>query len=224
MLTATPSGGAVFSGWSGGGCSGTGTCATTITAAVTVTATFAAGMCDSFSIGNTTTIPGWTERAGDWVVSGGLLRDSTGTSGTIYSRHITMDNSTQTDGCVRFTAVYSGAGTIASAGAILRWTPPMNYIVALVQDNTNSGTWNTGYIYQYPAVTSLTPSISGAWGTTPAVEACVNGTTVTLRVDAARDGVYESSAMGTTTLTGAGLSGIMTLSASSAVDDVCWGP
>jgi len=38
-LTATPSGG-TFAGWSGGGCSGTGTCVVTITAATTVTATF----------------------------------------------------------------------------------------------------------------------------------------------------------------------------------------
>ncbi|MBE7453822.1 MAG: hypothetical protein HS111_34630 [Kofleriaceae bacterium] len=39
-LTATPSTGSVFSGWSGGGCTGTGTCAVTITAAISVTATF----------------------------------------------------------------------------------------------------------------------------------------------------------------------------------------
>ena len=39
-LTATPSGGGVFFGWSGGGCSGTGPCTTTVTAATTVTATF----------------------------------------------------------------------------------------------------------------------------------------------------------------------------------------
>jgi len=39
-LTATPSTGSTFAGWSGGGCSGTGTCVTTITGAVTVTATF----------------------------------------------------------------------------------------------------------------------------------------------------------------------------------------
>jgi subtilisin family serine protease len=37
-LTATPSAGSVFAGWSGGGCSGTGTCALSTTA--TVTATF----------------------------------------------------------------------------------------------------------------------------------------------------------------------------------------
>ncbi len=39
-LTATPSTGATFTGWSGGGCSGTGTCSVTMSGAVDVTATF----------------------------------------------------------------------------------------------------------------------------------------------------------------------------------------
>jgi len=39
-LTATPAAGSVFSGWSGGGCSGTGTCVVTVAAATAVTATF----------------------------------------------------------------------------------------------------------------------------------------------------------------------------------------
>jgi hypothetical protein len=39
-LTATPASGFTFAGWSGGGCSGTGTCVVTLNAATTVTATF----------------------------------------------------------------------------------------------------------------------------------------------------------------------------------------
>jgi len=39
-LTATPTTGTVFAGWTGGGCTGTGTCNVTITAATQVTATF----------------------------------------------------------------------------------------------------------------------------------------------------------------------------------------
>ena len=41
VLTATPSGGSVFAGWSGGGCSGTGACTVSPTGTTTVTATFA---------------------------------------------------------------------------------------------------------------------------------------------------------------------------------------
>ncbi len=39
-LTATPAGGSNFTGWSGGGCSGTSTCVVTVNTATTVTATF----------------------------------------------------------------------------------------------------------------------------------------------------------------------------------------
>ena len=53
-LTATPSGGASFVGWSGGGCSGTGTCVVTMSTAQSVTATFSGGT----SYGLTTTIVG----------------------------------------------------------------------------------------------------------------------------------------------------------------------
>lgn len=40
-LTATPAAGSTFTGWSGGGCSGTGACALTVSSAQSVTATFA---------------------------------------------------------------------------------------------------------------------------------------------------------------------------------------
>jgi len=42
-LTATPTAGSIFMGWSGGGCSGTGTCVVTMSAAQSVTANFAPG-------------------------------------------------------------------------------------------------------------------------------------------------------------------------------------
>src|SRR5438309_1273694 len=40
-LTAVPAAGSTFTGWSGNGCSGTGTCTVTVNAATSVTATFA---------------------------------------------------------------------------------------------------------------------------------------------------------------------------------------
>ena len=41
-LTAVPANGSVFTGWSGGGCTGSGTCNLTVSAAATITATFTA--------------------------------------------------------------------------------------------------------------------------------------------------------------------------------------
>ncbi len=43
-LTATPDSGSIFSGWTGGGCTGTGTCAVTMSAAQSVLANFGTGM------------------------------------------------------------------------------------------------------------------------------------------------------------------------------------
>jgi hypothetical protein len=49
-LTASPSAGSIFSGWSGGGCSGTGSCTVTITAATSVLANFTLGTSYTLSI------------------------------------------------------------------------------------------------------------------------------------------------------------------------------
>lgn len=53
-LTASPSGGSVFSGWSGGGCSGTGNCTVTMSADTTVTASFNLSS-DTFTLDTTVT-------------------------------------------------------------------------------------------------------------------------------------------------------------------------
>ncbi|HBA39862.1 MAG TPA: hypothetical protein DCZ05_09010 [Deltaproteobacteria bacterium] len=53
-LTASASGGSVFSGWSGGGCSGTGNCTVTMSADATVTATFNLSS-DTFTLNTTVT-------------------------------------------------------------------------------------------------------------------------------------------------------------------------
>src|SRR5207249_8670541 len=50
MLTAMPAIGSTLSGWSGGGCSGTGTCVVTLSAATTVTATFAPTFAPAISL------------------------------------------------------------------------------------------------------------------------------------------------------------------------------
>lgn len=49
-LTAAPVSGSVFAGWSGGGCSGTGTCTVTMNAAQSVTATFNTAPASTFNL------------------------------------------------------------------------------------------------------------------------------------------------------------------------------
>ena len=223
-LTAAPALGSSFTGWSGP-CSGTGTCIVSVTVAMTVTASFLmSATCDDFNRANGTVVSGWTERVGDWAIDAGHLRDTT--TGSAYSHVATMDGSTQTNGCVRWTALHDGSHSVVASGGVLRWSAPDSYIVALVQDNGASGQFDSVWVYQYPAVMSIGSILSGSYGTSPNVEVCVNGTAVTVRVDAGRDGTYETSGSGTTTLTTAGLSGLMSYSTppSPAADDFCWGP
>lgn len=49
-LTAAPASGSVFAGWSGGGCSGTGTCTVTMSAVQSVTATFNTAPASTFNL------------------------------------------------------------------------------------------------------------------------------------------------------------------------------
>jgi len=57
-LTATPTGGSTFAGWSGGGCTGTGSCNITITGATTITATFDAAAAPNIVFVTSTTHTG----------------------------------------------------------------------------------------------------------------------------------------------------------------------
>ena len=49
-LTATPASGSTFTGWSGGGCSGTASCTTSGNTAVTITATFSSSTTSTYSL------------------------------------------------------------------------------------------------------------------------------------------------------------------------------
>ena len=228
VLTATPNAGSVFAGWSGGGCSGTGTCTVTMLAAVTVSAVFT-GNCDTFSYADGTTVPNWTEHDGDWFIEGGRLRNAIANG--VYNHNITMDGSTQLNGCGRLTAIHNGAAGVQVVGVVLRWQPPASFIIALVQDNSGAGNFNSAWIYQNPGTMSIGGVLTNqAFGLTPNIEACVSGTAVTLRIDAAQDGTYETSLTGTTTITTAGLTGVMAASQATSttnmprIDNFCWGP
>jgi len=67
-LTASATSGSTFSGWSGGGCSGTGTCTVTMTAATSVTATFTPVY--SLTVTNSTTREG-TVTGGNGLINCG---------------------------------------------------------------------------------------------------------------------------------------------------------
>lgn len=229
-LVAAAAAGSVFAGWSGA-CMGTQpTCAVTLSAARSVTATFQPGFCangnlDRFAAPDSSTITGWTERVADWQIEGQRVRHAS-TAG-VYTNHMTRDGSSQNDGCASLRAIATPVvgNTIQAVGVVLRWTAADSYVVGLVQDNNNSGSFNTMYIYQYPGQSQLATLANQALGTTPRVQLCAQGNQVTLRVDAADDGTFEAMVSGTTVLAGAGLAGVMThtFSSQALVDDFCVG-
>ena len=230
-LTAAPTAGSVFTGWSGA-CSGTQlTCSVPMTDSKAVTATFqpafcTTGMLDRFDGADGTTIAGWTERAGDWQITTNRVHHAS--TGGVYTHYMTKDGSSQTDGCASvaaFAMTPAGAGTVEAVGVVLRWTSPNNYVVGLVQDNNSDGTFDNMFIYEYPGGTHLGALGGLALGTTPRIKACIVGNAVTLSADAANDGVFEVSTTATTTLAGAGLAGVMihTFSTQPRADDFCVG-
>ena len=180
--------------------------------------------CDPFDTADSTTVPGWTEQSGDFLISGGRLY--TAATGGGYSNHITMDGTSGTS-CATTRATY-GAGPVStrSLGIVLRWTAPNQYIVALVQDNSDSGTFDSMWIYEYgPSQTRIAGMGTGvSMGTDVNMRASVTGTTVLLEVDSGRDGTYDHTMTGVTTITAPGLTGTMGLATSGEpafFDDFC---
>lgn len=100
-LTATHGSGSIFSGWSGGGCSGTGACIVTMNADTEVTATFNASTSitltspnggENWRIGTTQTIR-WTSTGITGKVKIHLSRDGGGTWATTVTKGTANDGS-----------------------------------------------------------------------------------------------------------------------------------
>jgi hypothetical protein len=180
--------------------------------------------CEPFAIGDSTVIPGWTERGGDWLVEGQRARHTA--NGGVYTNVMTRDGSLIGDGCVRANAIYgTGPANVQAIGIVLRWNAPNTYVVALVQDNSFVGQFDRIWIYEYPGGGQI-GSLPGAYGLSPAIEMCAAGATVTLRVDSAGDGTYETTHSATTSVTAPGQYGVMmhTFGNPAFVDDVCLVP
>ena len=148
-LTATPASGSTFTGWSGGGCSGTGTCSVTMTATTSVTATFSkASTCsESISSSNATLSSGansgsvsvtassssctWTATSNvSWIT---ITSGSSGTgSGTVsYSVSANTSSSSQTGTITiagqTFSVTQAGLTACTNLPVILAVSTPVYY-------------------------------------------------------------------------------------------------
>ena len=135
-LTATPSSGSAFSGWSGGGCGGTDSCTLVGNTSVTTTASFVAGgalVATSSATSTPTSPPALT------LTYNGKLRDRVGQGNTVLAPDGALDGT--------LTATVSAAGG--------------RTITALRLDSDGPGTWDTSSATQSWAL-AVAPSLDGA--------------------------------------------------------------
>jgi hypothetical protein len=143
-LTATPAAGSTFSGWSGGGCAGTGSCVVTVSAATTVTATFnvastgggsSSVFSDAFDRPNSTVLnSGWVEAQGDFSISNNKLWNSVSTA-----RQIAIDPAVYLAAgalTAEFTSNHNGA--TPAFGLVFGYVNRLNYYAAYLQVATYS--------------------------------------------------------------------------------------
>jgi hypothetical protein len=140
-LTGTPASGATFSGWSGGGCSGTDPCTLAGNGSVTVTATFAAGggSNDGQLHGAESGTPGGLAPATLTLAYNGKLRDRVGQGNTALGHDGALD------GTLTVTLRASGGRTVKG----------------LRLDSNAPGVWDTTSATEY-WVLAVAPTVDGA--------------------------------------------------------------
>jgi hypothetical protein len=143
-LTASAASGSRFAGWSGGGCSGTGTCAVTLNGASTVTATFTSTASASGSLPDLVVtglvIPSTVSINTGFVMTFNLVNQGTATAGSSVLRiYLSRDTRLSSDDVLlrqrSFGSVAAGA-TVANAitESIAAGTRAGSYYVLLVAD------------------------------------------------------------------------------------------
>ncbi len=100
-FTATPSDGSTFTGWSGGGCSGTGSCTVTLSTTTTVTATFTSGTSSSSTLSTQNVI--WTNPV-NVTATGNSIQKTSGCDGCEDAGAISLQQILSGDGYLEFTA------------------------------------------------------------------------------------------------------------------------
>jgi uncharacterized delta-60 repeat protein len=113
-LTATPSAGSVFTGWYGGGCSGTGTCTVTMSAAQFVSAGFrryaVSGANHSVLLKSDGTVWTWGSN------SNGQLGNGTTTDSTVPLQALGLSNITAVSAGLNYTVALKADGTVWAWG------------------------------------------------------------------------------------------------------------
>lgn len=172
VLTAKVDDGSVFDGWSGGGCSGTGTCTVAMTSAQTVTATFIKGDTIAPQLAISTLPTGAITDNAVLNITGSATDNKTDVAVTINGTEVSVD---------------AASGTFSQ---LLLLNPGANVIVTKAVDQSKNQTVDTRTITLQkeglPAFTITAPSdnsttinsfveVSGTFDGTSSVKIAVNG-------------------------------------------------
>lgn len=172
--------------------------------------------CDDFNVPNTTTITDWTEQSGDWQVFDNKLK----TPGTTVWSNLTVDGSSQVDGCITARAIYGSPTEVKFVGLLGRYALPGAKIHFKIQDNGSvSGEWDTYFVIVDGAYVS---SGNGSYGTDAIIQMEYVGANVTVRIDTDRDGIWEVTDTFTVSNTSSGLCGVSAYK-NAFMDDFCCG-
>jgi hypothetical protein len=176
-------------------------------------------MCDNFDLPNSTVVPGWTEQSGDWQIFNNTLK----TPGVASWQYITLNGSTQTDGCITLRAKYSGTDQVQFIAAAGRYNSTSSCIIFKIQDNGDGAYWNSLWVYQNGQTGGTIFSITGQnYGLDAIIQMEYIGSSITIRVDTDRDGTWDHQHSATTSATYSGLCGIGAYNTCYA-DDYCCG-
>ena len=191
-LTATPAAGSTFTGWSGGGCSGTGACQVTMSAAESVTATFAVST-ETLAVSKSGTGSGSVTSSPLGIDCGATCSASFG-EGTVVTLTATpAAGSTFTGwsggGCSGTGACRVSLGSDTTVTATFTRLPPASVTLTVVRAGSGGGTVTSG-----PAGIDCGSSCSAVFA---------EGTRVTLSAAAAGPSRFEgwSGACATTSTT-----------------------
>jgi len=172
--------------------------------------------CQSFDSADGTDVVGWSEYSGDWSIQNRMLQSEDVAS----QQWITLDSIIQADGCIEGRAIYGDGVSARYIGVSPRRISPSTYLLVKVQDNSNCGYWDSCFFYDGTAGVASVQNQN--WGTDANIQVEYVGTSVTLRIDPDRDGVWDHEYSATVTTTGAGLTGVSAFG-HAFMDDFCAG-
>jgi hypothetical protein len=175
------------------------------------------GDCDDFDRPDTATVTGWTELpTGSWSIDTNMLLHSTEPS----YHYATYDGSDMADGCVEAWVHYGTGPAVQYAGLVARYDSSSDKVLAKVQDNSNSGNFDSYHIYDGSTLVDF--ALGEDFGTDPIIQLQCLGAAVTFRIDENADGIWEHEYPVSVSTIDAGLCGVAAYH-DTAFDDWCFG-